>query len=99
MIVSCGALGRARTGSLASLAAWAAGGWPVLVRRRPARARAGCWSGGQHPGAAVPGQALADQIAQVQGGGAALEPGVVLGHPAVAELEPAAPAGGHLGDG
>jgi hypothetical protein len=34
-------------------------------------------TGGQHPGAIVPGQALADQVAQVQSGGAALEPGMV----------------------
>jgi hypothetical protein len=47
----------------------------------------------------VAGQAVAEQVAQVQCGGAALEPGVVLGHAAVAELEPASPPGGDLGDG
>src|SRR5208283_1335900 len=56
-------------------------------------------SGGQHPGAALAGQALADQVTQVEGGGAALEPGVVPGGPAVAELEAASPPGGDLGDG
>ena len=55
--------------------------------------------GGQRPGAVPAGQALADQGAQVHRGGAALEPGVVPGHPAVAELEAAAPEDGHLGDG
>src|SRR5260370_38949135 len=83
------------------------GYWPGTWPWRPARpdglARgpgymAG-WSGGQHPGAALTGQALAGQVAKVQHGGAALEPGVVLGHPAVAELEAASPPGGDLGDG
>ena len=76
-----------------------AGGRPV--------SRAGCrrgqglaaWSGGQDPGAVAAGQAAAEQVAQVQRGGAALEPGVVPGHSAVAELEPASPPGGDLGDG
>src|ERR1019366_458199 len=57
------------------------------------------WSGGQHPDSVVAGQAPAGQVPQVQGGGAALEPGVVPGHPAVAELEAASPPGGDLGDG
>src|SRR5207245_11525083 len=57
------------------------------------------WSGGQHPGAVAAGQALPEQVAAVQRGGAALEPGVVPGRPAVAELEPASPPGGDLGDG
>src|SRR5208282_5283412 len=57
------------------------------------------WSGGRRPGAIAAGQALAEQVAQVQRGGAALEPGVVLGRPAVAELEPPSPEGGDLGDG
>src|SRR5512132_3730863 len=35
-------------------------------------------SGGQDPGAVAAGQALADEVAQVEGGGAPLEPGVVL---------------------
>src|SRR6266849_7055507 len=65
----------------------------------PGRAGLAAWSGGQRPGAVTAGQALADQVAQVQRGGAALEPGVVPGRPAVAELEPASPPGGHLGDG
>ena len=56
------------------------------------------WSGGQDPGAAVAGQAASGQVLQVQRRGAALEPGVVLGHSAVAELDPAAAPGGDLGD-
>src|SRR5450432_1190591 len=45
------------------------------------------------------GPAPAGQVAQVQRGGAALEPCVVLCGAAVAELEPASPPGGDLGDG
>ena len=93
LVASCGVRGALRTGGVASpgrLAACLAG-----ARGRP-ESRPGCWSGGQHPGAAAPGQAPPDQGAQVQRGGAALEPGVVLGRPAVAEPEPAAPEGGHL---
>ena len=56
------------------------------------------WSGGQDPGAVVAGQAASGQVLQVQRRGAALEPGVVLGHFAVAELDPAAAPGGDLGD-
>src|SRR5438876_5512406 len=37
---------------------------------------------------------LAEEVAQVQRGGAAFEPGAVLGHAAIAELEPASPPGG-----
>src|SRR6266851_2939898 len=57
------------------------------------------WSGGQRPGAVPAGQPPPDQVAQVQRGGAAPEPGVVLCGAAVAELEPASPPGGDLGDG
>src|SRR6266581_2709518 len=57
------------------------------------------WSGGQRPGAVAAGQALPEQVAQVERGGAALEPGIILGRPAVAELEPPSPPGGDLGDG
>src|SRR6266705_2428622 len=67
-------------------------GWPAGPGLPP-------WSGGQHPGAVPAGQALSDQVAQVQGGGEALEPGVVAGDPPVAELEPPTPPGGDLGDG
>src|SRR6266849_2720924 len=63
----------------------------------PGRAGLAAWSGGQRPGAVAAGQALADQVAQVERGGAALEPGVVPGRPAVAELEPSSPPGGHPG--
>src|SRR5689334_1077298 len=65
----------------------------------PGRPAAPGWSGGQCPGAVPPGQALADQVAQVQCSGSVLEPGVVLGFSPVAELEPAAAEGGDLGDG
>src|SRR4029077_5159668 len=57
------------------------------------------WSGGQDPAAVATSQALSEEVTQVQHGGAALEPGVVLGHAAVAELEPASAEGGDLGDG
>jgi hypothetical protein len=49
------------------------------------------WSGSQYPGAVLADQAPADQVPQVQCRGAAVEPDIVLGHPAVAELEAAAP--------
>src|SRR6266550_1047990 len=65
----------------------------------PGRAGLAAWSGGQRPGAVAAGQALAEQVAQVERGGAALEPGVVPGCPAVAELDPPSPPGGGLGDG
>jgi hypothetical protein len=63
-------------------AAWPPGAcrsWSVLAGRPPGSLSRTVvrWSGGQHPDAAVPGQALADQVAQVQRRGAALEPGVV----------------------
>src|SRR5208282_6062356 len=53
-----------------------------------------CW-----PGTWSRRPARAEQVAQVQRGGAALEPGVVPGGAAVAELEAASPPGGDLGDG
>jgi len=58
----------------------------------------GVSGGGQHPGAVVAGQAAADQVAEVQGGGAALEPDVVGGGAAVAQLQAAAATAGELGD-
>src|SRR6266568_5723757 len=69
----------------------------IRFRRMPGSLAA--WSGGQRPGAVPAGQPSSGQVAQVQRGGAALEPGVVLGGAAVAELEAASPPGGHLGDG
>jgi len=42
--------------------------WPVPAGR----------SGGQDPGVVAAGQALAEEVSQVQRGGAALEPGVFL---------------------
>src|SRR6266849_169662 len=75
------------------------GPWQAGLAVRACRAGLAGWSGGQRPGAVAAGHALAEQVAQVQRGGPALEPGVVLGRPAVAELEPASPPGGHLGDG
>jgi hypothetical protein len=74
-------------------------GYPDGPHGRPVRAAGLAWpgwagfgggrSGGQRPAAVAAGQAPADQVAQVQRGGAALEPGVVPGHAAVAELDPA----------
>jgi hypothetical protein len=40
---------------------------------------------GQHPCPVVAGEAAADEVAQVEGGGAVLEPGVVPGGAEVAE--------------
>ncbi|HET9898147.1 MAG TPA: hypothetical protein VFQ44_24725 [Streptosporangiaceae bacterium] len=54
---------------------------------------------GDVPGGAVVVEAFADEVAQVEGGGAGGEPGVVLFGAAVAEFEAAAAAGGDLGDG
>src|SRR6266545_6731845 len=54
--------------------------------------------GGQHPGAVAVGQATAGEVAQVQGSGAPLEPGVVVGDAQVAQLEAAAATAGELGD-
>src|SRR6266487_3316395 len=55
------------------------------------------WSG-QHPGCVIAGEAAVDEVAQVQGGGAVLEPGVVAGGAEVVEFEAPAAAGGDLGD-
>src|SRR6266498_2968954 len=61
-----------------------------------------CWAGasggGQCPGAVAAGEAAADEVAQVEGGGAALQPGVVGGHTQVAQLQAAAATAGKLGD-
>src|SRR6266487_410397 len=86
--------------------------WPCAIRRPGAlpgglagpavlacRSGPAAWSGGQHPGGALAGQAPAGEVAQVQRGGAALEPGMILGGTAVAELEAASPPGGDLEDG
>src|SRR5207253_3682719 len=53
---------------------------------------------GQHPGAVLAGQAPADEVAQVEGCGPVLEPGVVLGRSPVAELETPPAAAGYLRD-
>src|SRR2546430_15735151 len=53
---------------------------------------------GQHPGAVLAGQAPVDEVAQVEGCGPVLEPGVVLGRAKVAELEAPPAAAGDLGD-
>ena len=57
------------------------------------------WSGGEDPGPVDAGEPAPEQDAQVERGGAALEPGVVLGGAAVAQLDPPSAAGGDLGDG
>jgi hypothetical protein len=56
------------------------------------------WSG-EYPCPVIEGQAAADEVAQVEGSGAALEPGVVPCRPAVAKLEAPPAAAGDLGDG
>src|SRR5258708_11484904 len=58
---------------------------------------AGGWSG-QHPCPVVAGEAAADEVAQVEGCGAVLEPGVVPGGAEGAELEAPPAAAGDLGD-
>src|SRR6266568_4102894 len=55
------------------------------------------WSG-QHPCPVVAGEAAADEVAQVEGCGAVLEPGVVPGGAEVAESEAPPAAAGDLGD-
>ncbi len=95
-VVVRGAWGAGQGGLAGSGRAW---GLSAGVRRLawPRAGPAGC-SGDQDPGAVAAGQALADQVAQVDRGGAAFELGVVAGRPAVAELEAASPPGGDLGD-
>ncbi len=46
-----------------------------------------------------PGRVPGAEDVQVRRGGVSFEPGVVPGHSALAELEPASPPGGDLGDG
>src|SRR5690348_10584678 len=58
---------------------------------------AGCWLG-EYPCPVAPGQAAADEVAQVEGGGPVLEPGVVTGDAEVAEFEAPSAAAGDLGD-
>src|SRR2546428_9838518 len=57
----------------------------------------GCSGSGDRPGSVGSGEAEVEQPAEVQGGGAGLEPGVVLGDASVADL--AVPAGDEPGDG
>src|SRR3712207_2297622 len=56
------------------------------------------WLDGQSPGAVDAVESAAEEGAQVQRGGAALEPGVVLGGAAVAQRDPAPAAVGDLRD-
>src|SRR6266516_2967100 len=100
MAAACGHDGAAGRGGdvvgpAVAVSGWRRSAWPGWPA---ARAGIAAWSDDQHPGAVAAGQAPAGQVAQVQRGGAALEPGVILGHSAVAELEPASPPGGDLGD-
>src|SRR5205823_1388535 len=92
-LVPCGLRCGLLPGPVRCLAGRLGPGWPAVLAWLTA------WSGDQHPGPIPAGQAPADQVAQVHGGGAAFEPGVVPGGAAVAELEPASPPGGGLGDG
>ncbi len=79
-------------------------GWPVGARRGPVRAdRAliGGLSGGlgrQNPDSCRTSESTADEVAQVESGGTACEPGVVLGGAAVAEFQAATTAAGDLRD-
>src|SRR6266498_4279679 len=54
--------------------------------------------GRQNPDSCRESEAAADEVAQVQAGGAAFEPGVVLGGAAVAQFEASAAQVGDLGD-
>ena len=54
--------------------------------------------GCQNPGSCGAGEATAEEIAEVEPGGAAGQPGVVLGRAAVAQFEAATTAAGDLGD-
>jgi len=92
-VVSQAVVGRQR--GRCSRAASLAGGWEWLQE---------VWSwwpcrSGERPCPVAAGQAMVDEVAQVEGGGAVLEPGVVAGGAEVAELEAAPAAGGELGDG
>src|SRR5882757_5198035 len=57
-----------------------------------------CPSHGQDPGASRAGETAADEVAQVEDGGAAFEPGVVLCATAITEFEASAAEAGDLGD-
>src|SRR2546423_13757712 len=74
-------------------------GGPGRPQRWLAIPEPGLWPGGQDLGAVAAAQAAAGQVTQVHRGGPALEPGVVPGQSVVAELGPASPPGGDLGDG
>src|SRR5437667_8503444 len=92
--------GAAWAGSRAGAVVLFRGGAGAAGARVPGcRARELSGGGGGGPGAAGAGEVVAEQGGQVDGGGAGLEPGFVLGGAAVAELEAAAAAGGDLGDG
>ena len=58
----------------------------------------GGWWSGEDPCPVAEGQAAADEVAQVEGGGAVLEPGVVAEGAAVAEFEAPPAAADDLGD-
>src|SRR5271170_4487993 len=53
---------------------------------------------GDRPGPGLPAEPGVDQGAQVDGGGSVVQPGVVLVHAEVAQLDPVAVAGGGPGD-
>src|SRR6266511_1971008 len=72
--------------------------WRSPGRPAPGLAEPAALGGGQRPGAVLAGEAPADEVAQVEGGGAALEPGVVGGHAEVAQLQAAPATAGELGD-
>src|SRR5215472_9763407 len=87
------ALGPATWSLLPPLQAWQAAGGG---RKGPGVGRPG--RSGQYPCPVSAVQAAAGEVVQVQGGGAVLQPGVVLGGAEVAQLEPPPAAAGDLGD-
>src|SRR6266487_6560639 len=99
--VAFGDLGVVKPGS-AALVGVGAAGWPPVVHARgspaPGCGCPGASGGGQRPGTVAAGEATADEVAQVQGSGAALEPGVVGGDAQVAQPQAAAATAGKLGD-
>src|SRR5258707_750102 len=88
-------------------ALWGSATWSLFPLSPAWQAwRGGCkgaWylpSGGtrEHPCAVIEGQAAADEVAQVEGSGAVLEPGVVAGDTEGARFEAPPAAAGDLGD-
>src|SRR5215207_11323845 len=73
--------------------------WAVGNRGGPGPGPARGTGSGDGPGPVGAGQAVLEQGAQVKGGAAGAQPGVVLGGAVVAQLDPAPVLGGHVRDG